>query len=132
MDILGYDNYFDVGSNQKASEEKRIANLTIGLQQLTKLAAEKKKVAALTETGLEGVKDPRWFSKFLLGPYDKDPSIQMAFMLVWRNGNTKHHYAPYKGHPAESDFKVFYNDRRSLFEKDIQHMYSPDSAELIR
>lgn len=128
VDILGYDNYFDVGSNQnKVSEEKRIADLTFGLKELTKLAAEKKKVAALTETGLEGVRDPKWFSKFLLGPYDKDPKIEMAFLLVWRNGNNKHHYAPHKGHASERDFKEFYSDPRSLFEKDIQNMYSSNA-----
>jgi hypothetical protein len=42
---------------------------------------------------------------------------------VWRNANKKHHYASYKGHPSEADFKKFYDDPYTLFEVDLKNLY---------
>ena len=40
----------------------------------------------------------------------------VAYVCVWRNAyqNPTHFYTPYKGHPAEADFKAFTEDGRIL------------------
>jgi mannan endo-1,4-beta-mannosidase len=55
VDIIGLDNYWDVGhkSNSK-SEEVRISHFRESLATITQIAKEKGKIAALTETGMDG------------------------------------------------------------------------------
>ena len=81
------------------------------------------KIAAMTETGQEGVTNTEWFTQVILNPLKANPDIKLAYFMVWRNANVKHHYAPYPGHASASDFIEFYNDPYTLFEKDIQNMY---------
>ena len=49
--------------------------------------------------------------------------LQIAWVLVWRNANMTHHYAPYDGHESVEDFRLFRNDRRTLFENDLNEVY---------
>lgn len=124
VDMLGYDNYMDAGiSWNKKSRAEQSADMIAGLTMLSNLAKEKNKSAALTETGLEGVTNPQWFTDVILNPLKANPAIQLAYVCVWRNANTKHHYAPYPGHASAEDFKRFYDDRLTLFERDIRNMY---------
>jgi mannan endo-1,4-beta-mannosidase len=90
---------------------------------VSQLAKEKNKVAALTETGLEGVTNPAWFTEAVLNPIKKNPEIQMSYLLVWRNATEKHHYAPYPGHASVADFMKFYDDPYTFFESDIRNIY---------
>lgn len=124
VDIIGLDNYMDVGVpwNQKSSEEQR-ADLVKILQTISEIAADKRKVAAMTETGQEGVTNHEWFTQVILNPLKANPDIRLAYFMVWRNANVKHHYAPYPGHPAAEDLIKFYNDPYTLFESDIINMY---------
>lgn len=124
VDIIGYDNYWDVGSkyNRQNADVKR-NDLVTGLRNISAIATEKKKVAALTETGLEAVTDPTWFTQVILEPIKSDPAIKLAYVMVWRNGREDHHYAPYKGHASEPDFLSFFEDERTFFESDLQNMY---------
>ena len=124
VDIIGLDNYMDVGVqwNQKSREEQN-ADLVKILRTISNLAIEKNKIAAMTETGQEGVTNTEWFTQVILNPLKANPDIKLAYFMVWRNANVKHHYAPYPGHPSTSDFIKFYNDPYTLFEKDIQSMY---------
>jgi mannan endo-1,4-beta-mannosidase len=71
---------------------------------------------------MEGIGNPTWFTNSVLASIKKG-DIKIAYLMVWRNANKTHHYAPYKGHSSESDFMVFYNDKQTLFESDIQNMY---------
>lgn len=124
VDVLGYDDYMDVGVawNTKPREEQQ-QDLVAGLRMLTSLAMEKGKVAALTETGLESITIADWFTTVVLRAMKADPDIRISYMLVWRNANTKHHYAPYKGHTTEQDFLLFYHDPITLFESDLSGTY---------
>lgn len=124
VDMLGYDNYLDVGiSWNTKTKEAQSADFIAGLSMLSSLAKEKDKSAALTETGLEGVTNPKWFTEVILNPIKSNPSIRLAYLCLWRNANTKHHYGPYPGHASADDFNVFYQDALTLFEKDIRNMY---------
>lgn len=130
VDIIGLDNYGDVGraggpDSTDVQRERFISSLKL----ITAIAREKEKVAALTETGLEGVTNPEWFTEIILNPVKaEDDDIDLAWVLVWRNANETHHYAPYTGHPSEPDFKKFAEDPYTFFESDLQNPYKKNKA----
>lgn len=86
----------------------------------TEIATEKGKICAVSEAGGPISKNTEWWTKILLEtlrPY------KLSYVLVWRNGfNQAAHIAfgPYKSCPSEQDFIKFYNDKRTLFLKDIK------------
>ena len=124
VDVLGIDNYMDAGATwNRKPRTVRKQELITGLTMLSSLAVEKKKMAALTETGLEGVTESDWFTAMMLQPLSETPGMRIAYLMVWRNANTTHHYAPYPGHPSAEDFKAFYRHPFTLFEGDLKDMY---------
>lgn len=124
VDIIGIDNYADVGNSKQTRDEQK-QSFVQSLALITKIAQEKNKVAALTETGLESIPEDGWFSSRILNSIlQHDEPIQIAYFLVWRNANEKHHYAPYPGHSSENDFLEFYKHQKSLFEANLHKMYS--------
>ncbi len=120
VDLLGMDNYWDFRPDGTNNPELARQKLAI----VSRLAKERGKLAALTETGLEGVTRPDWFTGVLL-PILKGKDMKLAYVMVWRNAhdNPKHFYAPFPGHPAEEDFKQFYADERTWFEADLPALY---------
>ena len=64
-------------------------------------------------------------SSSLLKVMKGDPTIRLSYVLVWRNDQRSptHYYAPYPGHTSAPDFKKFYNDPYTLFEKDLKDIY---------
>lgn len=130
VDIIGLDNYGDVGRlGGSHSLEQQAENFKESLILITKIAREKGKVAALTETGLEGVTREDWFTEVILKPIrENDEAIDIAWVLVWRNANTKHHYAPYAGHPSVPDFQAFDADSITYFERELRNPYKSGKA----
>jgi mannan endo-1,4-beta-mannosidase len=121
VDMLGMDDYGDFGRDGKY-------DLDVGLKKLkifSDLAIKKKKLAAFTETGLESIPNEKWWTEVLLNTL-KSENLQLAYVLVWRNDVTSptHYYAPFPGQVSERDFKKFYNDPFTLFEKDLKNIYS--------
>jgi hypothetical protein len=85
---------------------------------VSRLAAERNKIAAVSEAGGPIAKNTEWWTKVLLEslqPYN------LSYVLVWRNPWQKPQeaFAPYKGHPSSEDFIRFYNHPRTLFQKEI-------------
>jgi mannan endo-1,4-beta-mannosidase len=82
------------------------------------------KLAAFTETGLESIPNPTWWTESLLKTL-RSNNLQLSYVLVWRNDTKSptHYYAPYPGHTSEADFIKFYNDPFTLFERDLQDIY---------
>lgn len=118
VDILAYDDYHSI----KAVSERD--KLHYRLKTLVTLAEAKGKVAALSETGLEGVTINDWFTQVLLDGIQSDETgKRIAFVMVWRNANVKHHYASYPSHPSAPDFVKFFKNPFTLFEKDLPNMY---------
>ncbi|MFI3263232.1 MAG: glycosyl hydrolase [Rikenellaceae bacterium] len=120
VDIIAFDDYNDFrphGANDPSLALKRAIIIT-------ETAQKRGKIAALSETGLEKVSDATWYSKTLL-PILKDSRVKLSYVLVWRNSNYgEHHYfAPFKGHPAESDFVEFYKDEFTIFEDKAGCLY---------
>ena len=120
VDILGTDNYWDFRPDGANHPKLAVDKLKI----VSDIAKNKQKLAALTETGLEGVTNPEWYTSVLL-PILKNPAIKLAYVMVWRNANynPNHYYAPFSGHPAEDDFRKFKEDSQIYFEDRLPDLY---------
>lgn len=121
IDLLGFDDYHSV----KSAEMR--PTFVARLKLLNRIARERGKLAALTETGVEAVPDPRWWTGTLL-PALKEAGPGIAYAVVWRNANpmlerTGHFYAPYAGHPSATDFVAFKQDETILFEDELPSLY---------
>ncbi len=126
VDIIGLDNYWDVGhAKNKKTLEQQEKDLIQSLSLIHKIATEKNKVAALTETGHSGLKERDWFTQRILKPLKENTDLNIAWVLVWRNRHKNHFYSPPKDHPAAHDFQVFFDDPHTLFEKDLRKVYKP-------
>ncbi|HEV8514047.1 MAG TPA: glycosyl hydrolase [Cyclobacteriaceae bacterium] len=124
VDILGLDDYMDVGVSKTAEEQQmKTESLAKVLELVSTIGAKKNKIIALTETGQESVVNPTWFTDVLLKAVKSKSTIRVSYAMVWRNANKKHHYASYKGHTSEADFKKFYEDPYTLFEADLKNLY---------
>ena len=121
VDIVGVDDYNDFGRYGKYTVEAGISKLKI----VNDYAAKANKLAAFTETGLESIPNPVWWTDILLKAL-RSSNFHFAYVLVWRNDITSptHFYAPFPGQVSEADFIKFYNDPYTFFEKDLPKMYS--------
>lgn len=120
VDIFGTDNYFSHPVYQNARDQ-----FINGLRKVVEHARARNKLPALTEVGQEGLESYDWFTDVLLPPLKYDSvASSIAYAAVWRNANTTHHFAPYPGHPSVPDFLEFYNDPYTLFQQDLNDMYS--------
>lgn len=117
VDLLGFDTYH---RNAPLSDSSFMANAKRMVGTIKKLGIEKNKLFAITETGLEKVTEPEWWTKIL---YPIIEESTLSYVLVWRNGRPDHFYAPFKGHESEADFIRFYNKPATLFEKDVKNLY---------
>lgn len=115
VDILGADIYHFGGEKGIEEYKARIQN---ELPYVAEEAAKRGKLAAFTETGLEGLPIDNWYSEVLLPALN---DIPVAYVCVWRNAekNVKpgHFYVPYPGHQAEADFKKFHDSGKAVFMK---------------
>ncbi|MFC2089806.1 glycoside hydrolase family 26 protein [Bacteroidota bacterium] len=118
IDMLGYDDY------HQFKTEASIPDAIHSLQFIAGLAGEKNKPFALTETGLERIPDPYWFTEKVLNSIKADKLARKAsYLLVWRNARLDHHYVPYPGHPAEEEFRKFEQDPFTWFLEDLPDFY---------
>ncbi|UCG85435.1 MAG: beta-mannosidase [Gemmatimonadota bacterium] len=122
VDVLGYDDY------RALSTEESVPLMTARLKTLVELAEESGKLPALTETGLEGVGVPNWWTGRLLEAIETDSaSRRISYALVWRNANEAdipgHHFGPYAGHPSAPDFVQFAEDPFVLLLDELPDLY---------
>lgn len=108
IDILGYDGYCFEAEDNKEITAFYCSELKRELDFLCAAAQERGKIAALTETGFEGIPYPKWWTEGLL------PGLKghkLLYVLTWRNAwnRPSHYYAPYPGSPDEADFIEFVN-----------------------
>jgi mannan endo-1,4-beta-mannosidase len=119
VDLVGFDDYADFGRDKY--------DLVAGLKKLTivsDFAKRTGKVAAFTETGLESIPNATWWTETLLRTL-KSPGLELSYVLVWRNDQRSptHFYAPFPGQVSAPDFQKFYDDKFTLFEKDLKGIY---------
>ncbi len=120
VDILGVDNYGDWGRDGIYNVEAGVKKLQI----ISDYAIKRNKVAAFTETGLESIPNPTWWTSVLLKGL-KSTRLRLAYVLVWRNdaSSPTHFYAPFPGQQSEADFIQFYHNPYILFENGLPNMY---------
>lgn len=111
VDIMGADVYHFDGY-EGIEEFERCATQT--LEAAIGEARKRGKVAAFTETGLESLTVPDWYTSVLQPLLRKCP---VAYVIVWRNAfrSPTHFYAPYPGHPSEVSFREFAADPAMIF-----------------
>ncbi len=120
VDMVGMDNYGDMGRNNHYSLDTAALKLKI----VSDYARKAGKLAAFTETGLESIPHPTWWTESLLKVM-RGPKMRLAYVLVWRNDSRSptHYYAPHPGHTSVPDFMKFYKDPYTLFENDLKNVY---------
>ncbi|MDR6560530.1 MULTISPECIES: glycosyl hydrolase [unclassified Arcicella] len=120
VDMVGMDNYADFGRNGKYDIQTGVKKLKI----VADYAKKVNKLAAFTETGLESIPNPTWWTETLLKAL-KSEKMNLAYVLVWRNDarSPTHFYAPFPEQVSVPDFLKFYNDPYTLFENDLKDVY---------
>lgn len=131
VDILGIDNYWDLGhASNDATPKEDARHFADSLTALAQLADDKGKLAAMTEGGQDTLfEEDFWTGRILPGLMANEWTRQIAYIQVWRNANREkeqrdHFYAPYPGHPSADDFLEFHRHPATLFESDLPDMYS--------
>jgi mannan endo-1,4-beta-mannosidase len=136
VDIIGLDDYKDVrlpaeGEGTMADKQR---DLVAALTMIARIAQERGKLPALTETGCERIDIPRWWTDILLaGLKANEHTRRIAYVEVWRNANAalekaEHYFAPFPGHPSAGNFVEFCEDPFVLLESELPDMYSPPIA----
>lgn len=120
VDILGFDDYQAVRTGESPA---RMA-LVHRIRTVVSLARDRGKIAAFTETGVEGIPMATWFTDVLLPALREGaPEGGLSWVLVWRNAlladKPGHHYGPYAGHPSASDCVQFREDPKIYFLQDL-------------
>jgi mannan endo-1,4-beta-mannosidase len=100
IDMVGFDCY------QYADDASYIADMKSALDITCEFAKKHGKIAAVTETGYEGLSNPQWWTKTL---YEAIKDYPISYVLTWRNAcdMTHHFYAPFPGQVSADDFKAF-------------------------
>jgi mannan endo-1,4-beta-mannosidase len=110
VDVLALDNYI------YGEHAREIEDMLVRLRLIVTEARARGKIAALSETGLEKIIAPDWFTRVILNPIRSDPVARnISYMLVWRNANPNHFFAPYPGHASSADFRKFHDDPFTIF-----------------
>jgi mannan endo-1,4-beta-mannosidase len=123
VDVLGLDNYWFLRNTNGHEDTRRM------IRTIARECIARNKIAALTETGLEGVTTDDWFTRVLLPVFRGEPAARyFAYALIWRNADQKHHYAPFPRHASAADFRRFHADPLTLFEDDLPDVYHIPSA----
>ena len=119
VDMVGMDNYGDMGRD-KYDLETAAKKLKI----ISDFALKSGKLAAFTETGLESIPNPVWWTGTLQKVMQMYP-MNLCYVLVWRNDmrSPTHYYAPVPGHTSVPDFMKFYADPYTLFLNDLKNIY---------
>ena len=132
VDIIGLDNYWDLGhpSNQTPKEEQKEAFIK-SLTELVQVADSLNKIAALTESGYEGIPNEKWWTEVLGASINANNyTKRIAWVLTWRNANQErsgkgdHFYASPPNHKSAPDMKVFRNLELFMFEDELPDMYT--------
>ncbi len=120
VDVLGVTIGFLTHNKEKGLQHFRM---------IARLAREKNKIAAITTlyftTLYLNLDNENCWTEFLNSVKNDPLAKDVAWMLVWRNLDTYHFFAPYPGHASVPDFLKFYNDPFTIFESRLPDMYAP-------
>lgn len=121
VDLLGYDDY--KGLNEKENTPKAIEMI----ETIADLGNKKGKLYTISETGIETLPNPIWFTNVVLETLKTNSkTLGVSYVLFWRNGRSDHFYAPYPEHSSAADFVSFKEDEVTLFLSEIQNIYTQE------
>lgn len=111
VDIIGSNLYLEQGNDPFG--KLYTENLSNTLQAITEVSNQKHKIPALTDTGMEGIKIPNFFSELVYPVISEYP---ISYILFGKNAwNVENYYhIPIPGHPASEDFLKFVEIPRIL------------------
>lgn len=120
VDVLGFDDYHSL--NKKENTHGTIAML----ETLDALGKEKSKLITISETGVETIPDPKWFTSVVLPTLKtNDATKKASWILFWRNGRPDHFYGPHPAHSSAGDFMKFKEDPITMFLSGTRGIYDP-------
>ena len=110
VDVMGFDEYDAL--NRPVADTSGVDRIADRIAIVAGLAEARGKVAAITETGFEGLADANWWTGQLLPALRADRAARrIAYVMVWRNATRAskpgHFYAPYPGQVSAPDFVRF-------------------------
>lgn len=118
-DVIG----FDIYQRQKgeAANDQFVKDADHMLTMLEEIAKQTNKIPALTEFGFGQVPDSAWWTNVL---WKALKNHKISYALAWRNAGAKpngenEYYLPYKGQVSERDFIKFYDEPKTLFQKEV-------------
>lgn len=122
VDVIGFDTYCTSNAEDTTAINNYRNSLDLNLKTICEIAKQHNVVPVLSETGMESLQMENWWTEVLMPVLNKYP---IAYVLLWRNAHDKpgHFYMPYPGQKTVSDFVKFYNDKRTLFLKDVNGLY---------
>lgn len=129
VDLLGFDVYHDKAKPGDGWLEAFIKDCQI----ITQIADKRGKLAAITEIGLRwnamdgiapsGNQIPDWYTNILNRIKADEWARKMSYMLNWWNLPGERFWVPYGEHEMVGDFKAFYKDEFTIFNKDLKDIY---------
>lgn len=126
VDVIGFDVYHDSPEYGDYWMQQTLRDAQI----VTRIAAEKGKVAALTEVGvrynnndglaIKGNEIKNWYTLLAQTLMSEGDTVQIAYMMTWRNQDKAHFWVPYDDgvqyrHEMANDFTAFYNRDDIIF-----------------
>ena len=104
VDIVGFDSY--QSGPMPDSRERYIREMQTALDIVSRFASAHGKLYCVSETGYEGIPDPKWWTSTLLPAME---GYSPCYVLTWRNAWDRpgHYYAPWPGSPDAEDFIAF-------------------------
>ena len=117
VDFIGMDCY------QGINNTVFVNNLKV----LSKLSIDRKKPAGVTETGVEGFKNPDYWIENIAAPM---AGRKMSLLVTWRNKydpmeQGSHYFSVFPGHVSVESFKTLYSRSDTFFCQDLPRMYVP-------
>ena len=125
VDILGMDDYGSMADRDPAEFSNELA-------WLVSEANKRDKIAALSETGVEGIPNSDWWTDQVLPAFTSNPEAKgIAYILTWRNANfdreqRDHFFASHPDHESAENMKAFRDTELIMFEDELPNLYVLD------
>lgn len=108
--LIGEDAY------QWGTEEDFVKQLTLDLDFISGFAKTNGKLFAMTECGYKNIPDATWWTRVLKPVMDK---FALSYFLTWRNYK-KEYFGPAPNQKSADDFRKLYDEKNTLFLRDIR------------
>lgn len=118
VDVVGFDDYADFEKNDVAAAAAKILIVS-------NYAKNHRKLAALTEVGYRKQPVPRDLYTARFGAALADPSLELAYLMFWRQGRSDKdgYFVPPPGADTVGDFLKFTRDSKLGFLPESRSLY---------